>query len=147
MVASSSLLKCRHCEAHARTLYIFFNSRLSVHCAVCTEILLLFIPAHTTNLVEFLAIMEDHLVAKIVSMCILGGISLFLGILPIKIVEKFSLSDLDKKGSHTRTQLFLTALNSFGAGVILTTALTHMLPEVNEFLEVNEEEGTINTRG
>ena len=91
--------------------------------------------------------MEDHLIAKIVSMCILGGISLILGLIPIKIVEKFSLSELDKKGSNTRTQLFLTALNCFGAGVILTTCFTHMLPEVNEFLEISIKEGTIDNQG
>ena len=85
--------------------------------------------------------------AKIVSMCILGGISLILGLIPLKIVEKFSLTELDKKGGNTRTQLFLTALNCFGAGVILTTCFTHMLPEVNEFLEINVHEGTIKTQG
>ena len=87
--------------------------------------------------------MEDHLVAKIVSMCILGGISLFFGILPIKIVQRFSLSELGEKSKNKKAQFFLTGLNCFGAGVILTTCFTHMLPEVGEFLEVNYKQETI----
>ena len=37
--------------------------------------------------------------------------------------------------STTFKHLALTALNCFGAGVILTTCFTHMLPEANEALE------------
>jgi hypothetical protein len=93
-------------------------------------------------------IMEDHLVAKIVSMCILGGVSLFLGLLPIKLVDHLKSSDKNAKSkSNNRTQLFLTALNCFGAGVILTTCFTHMLPEVNEFVQTNVRQGTISTNG
>ena len=74
--------------------------------------------------------------AKIVSMCILGGISLLLGLLPIKLAEKYNLRE-DKIGSKVTTlrQLVITALNCFGAGVILTTCFGHMLPEANEALE------------
>ena len=87
--------------------------------------------------------MEDHLAAKIGSIVILGGLSLFFGLIPIKISEKFSLSDLDEKSKNTKTGLFVTALNSFGAGVILTTCFTHMLPETGEVLEHSEEHGDI----
>ena len=87
--------------------------------------------------------MEAVLVAKVASMCILGGLSLFFGLIPIKIVEKFDLNSLEKKGKSSRAQFALTALNCFGAGVILTTCFTHMLPEVNEMLEVSYKDGTI----
>jgi len=87
--------------------------------------------------------MEDVLAAKIGSMCILGGLSLFFGLIPIKIVEKFGLANLDKKGKSSKTQIALTALNCFGAGVILTTCFTHMLPEVNEGLEMSYKDGSI----
>jgi len=87
--------------------------------------------------------MEDVLVAKIGSMCILGGLSLFFGLIPIKIVEKFGLANLDKKGKSSKTQITLTALNCFGAGVILTTCFTHMLPEVNEVLRMGYKDGSL----
>ena len=87
--------------------------------------------------------MEDVLAAKIGSMCILGGLSLFFGLIPIKIVDKFGLANLDKKGKSSKTQITLTALNCFGAGVILTTCFTHMLPEVNEGLEMSYKDGSI----
>ena len=88
--------------------------------------------------------MEADLVAKIVSMCILGGVSLILGLLPMKLVEKYNLKEdkksnsaADKSNSKVATfkQLVLTALNCFGAGVILTTCFAHMLPEANDSLK------------
>ena len=85
--------------------------------------------------------MDEVLIAKIGSMLILGGFSLVLGLLPIKIIEKFGLSKLDAKGKNTKAQLALSALNCFGAGVILTTSFTHMLPEVREILEATETSG------
>merc|ERR1712156_879229 len=80
--------------------------------------------------------MEADLVAKVVSMCILGGISLLLGLLPIKLNEKYNLRE-EKNGSRVTTikQLVITALNCFGAGVILTTCFGHMLPEANEAIK------------
>jgi len=41
----------------------------------------------------------------------------------------------------------VSCLNCFGGGVILTTVLTHMLPEVNHFLEYNIDHGQIEDRG
>ena len=92
--------------------------------------------------------MEEDLVAKILSMVILGGFSLLLGLLPMKLVEKYNLKEISSatstdnnkkenknKVSTTFKHLALTALNCFGAGVILTTCFTHMLPEANEALE------------
>merc|ERR1711899_209687 len=91
-------------------------------------------------------IMEEDLVAKILSMVILGGFSLLLGLIPMKLVEKYNLKEIssgnnenkkekNKVMSTTFKHLALTALNCFGAGVILTTCFTHMLPEANEALE------------
>ena len=85
--------------------------------------------------------------AKIVSMCLLGFISLILALVPIKVVEKIGSKAINEKGQNKKFQLFLTALNCFGAGVILTTALTHMLPETNEILEANYRNGTISESG
>ena len=96
-------------------------------------------------LLSFLALeaMEDLLVAKLGSMIILGSISIFFGLIPIKITEKFSLTQLDEKSKNTRAGLFVTALNCFGAGVILTTCFTHMLPETDGVIEFNKKQGKL----
>lgn len=85
--------------------------------------------------------MDDVLVAKICSIFLLGIVAVFLGLLPIKILEKFDLEKLSDKSKKGKVQLFLTAINCFGAGVILTTSLTHMLPESREILEDNYHNG------
>ncbi|TRY68979.1 hypothetical protein TCAL_09729, partial [Tigriopus californicus] len=74
---------------------------------------------------------------------VLGGVSLIVGILPIKLSQCF-----DWKSERSKKNNFLfSALSCFGAGVILTTCLTHMLPEVNEFLEFNIQQQTIPDTG
>ena len=40
-----------------------------------------------------------------------------------------------------KSQLWLTVLTCFGAGVILTTTVTHMMPEVSHFIRYNIEHG------
>ena len=39
--------------------------------------------------------------------------------------------------------MILAALNCFGAGVILTTCFTHMLPDTGEVIEFSQERGDI----
>ena len=74
----------------------------------------------------------EVLTAKILSMTLLGSISMLLGMLPL-LLRKFCNLD--------RGQVFISALSCFGGGVILTTCFTHMLPEVNLFLANNVKEG------
>jgi len=83
----------------------------------------------------------DLLTTKIVTMAILGGVSLLVGFIPIFLARKVNLSHGSRGG------LLVSCLNCFGGGVILTTALTHMLPEVNEFLEYNIDHGQIDDKG
>jgi len=79
---------------------------------------------------------SDTLTAKLVTMCLLGGVSLFLGLIPIKISKVLSWDS-----NSPRSQLWLTILTCFGAGVILTTTVTHMMPEVSHFIRYNIEHG------
>ena len=79
----------------------------------------------------------DLLVTKILTMTLLGGIAMLVGILPIFLRRLFHIGS----GKSLRGQLFLSALSCFGGGVILTTCFTHMLPEVNYFLELNIKNG------
>ena len=66
----------------------------------------------------------DITTAKILSMVLLGGVSLILGFLPLKIGAYF-LQD-NKGWKRTLTSVLLC----FGGGVLLATSMIHMLPEV-----------------
>ena len=76
--------------------------------------------------------------AKIVSMILLGGISLFLGLLPL-LLKKCNV--VGQSTSSRRGKFVVSAMSCFGGGVILATCFTHMLPEVNTFMKKNIQEG------
>lgn len=85
----------------------------------------------------------DLLTVKIITMVLLGGISLFLGLIPMAF-----RSCMKKKDGHkSKADIFISAFSCFGGGVILTTCLTHMLPEVNLFLKHNIEQGSFPNTG
>ena len=63
--------------------------------------------------------------SKILAMCLLGGISIFLGFIPLKLGKLFKGSD----GSPRHGTVF-SGLLCFGGGVLLGTSLLHLLPEV-----------------
>jgi len=86
-------------------------------------------------------------IPKVVSMILLGGISLVVGCLPILIVKKMGWDSTEDFNRSKKAQVALTCLNCFGAGVILTTCITHMLPEVNYFLQLNIEAGLVTDTG
>jgi len=81
------------------------------------------------------------LMTKILTMSILGFVSLIVGFIPMIVAKKVNLA----KGSRGGT--VVSCLSCFGGGVILTTALTHMLPEVNLFLKYNIEHGQLADTG
>ena len=64
-------------------------------------------------------------------MVLLGGISLILGYLPIKIGAYFLRDDRGWKRTVT------SVLLCFGGGVLFATSMIHMLPEVSIMLEIN----------
>jgi len=84
------------------------------------------------------------LIAKVVSMVLLGAISMFVGILPMVFRRFCGLGD---RRTSRGGQLLISALLCFGGGVILTTSFTHMLPKVNIFLKKNIENGTFPDTG
>ena len=79
----------------------------------------------------------DLLVAKLVSMLVLGGVSLLVGLIPFLMKKKMNLAP------GTLGDKAVSCLSCFGGGVILTTSITHMLPEVNKYLRHNIEHGHI----
>jgi len=77
------------------------------------------------------------LVTKIVTMSILGIVSLIVGFIPMLVAKKVNLAEGSRGG------FVVSCLSCFGGGVILTTAFTHMLPEVNLFLQYNIDNGQL----
>jgi solute carrier family 39 (zinc transporter), member 1/2/3 len=61
-------------------------------------------------------------VAKVLAMLVLGGGSFLVGILPAFITEQH----------RRRHPLVISILMCFGAGVLLATAMVHILPEVSD---------------
>jgi hypothetical protein len=88
----------------------------------------------------------DVLGSKLLSMAILGVVSIIAGLLPL-FIKKWCLNPNDDEEEKSKAkkskngQLFISAITCFGGGVILTTSLTHMLPEVNILLRSNIKHG------
>ena len=58
-------------------------------------------------------------------MVLLGGVSIFLGFIPMKLGKWFKNND-----GSSRHENFFSSLLCFGGGVLLGTSLLHILPEV-----------------
>jgi len=85
------------------------------------------------------------LISKIVSMVGLGFITWIIGILPILGVKRgWALNFLDQSGKKV---LVYSMLLCFGGGVILTSCLTHMLPDVREIYLKALNDGTFPDTG
>ena len=94
----------------------------------------------------------EVLTVKIISMVLLGGISLILGLLPLLFKRCIGGQDTggfssEKRRSRSRWDTFISCLSCFGGGVILATCLTHMLPEVNEMVQNNIVSGSMPDTG
>ena len=90
----------------------------------------------------------DVLTVKILSMVLLGGISLLLGLLPLLFKRCIGNSTSSaKRGKKSKWEVAISCLSCFGGGVILATCLTHMLPEVNEMVEHNVATGSMPDTG
>jgi len=86
------------------------------------------------------------LVAQVVSMLGLGLVTWLVGVLPLLGVRMGWIRQLESQ----QTPLMLTTfscLTMFGGGVILTSCLTHMLPDVNEVLAEALGQGTFPDSG
>ena len=90
--------------------------------------------------------MEILLVSKIVSMLCLGLVTWIVGVLPLLGVRMGWLSKSETEQRH-KTVVIFSCMMSFGGGVILTSCLTHMLPDVNEVLQEALENNTFPDSG
>jgi len=85
-------------------------------------------------------------VAQVVSMLFLGLVTWIVGVLPLLGVRKGWLKESESQQTQTMVNIF-SALTCFGGGVILTSCLTHMLPDVNEVLVAAIESGSFPDSG
>jgi len=85
--------------------------------------------------------MDGLLAARVVSMICLGLITWIVGILPLIGVRKGWMSASESVQSPM-SKTILSTLLCFGGGVILTSCLTHMLPDVNEVAALAMDTGS-----
>ena len=90
--------------------------------------------------------MELLLAAKIISMFTLGLATWIIGLVPLIAVKRGWLSRKESDGD-SRLGTVLSCLMCFGGGVIMTSSLAHMLPDVNEVLDLSLEHGTFPDTG
>ena len=68
----------------------------------------------------------DKVLSKVLALSLLGGISLLLGTIPLKLGQWFNGED----GKRMHETLF-SSLLCFGGGLLIATSILHMLPEVS----------------
>lgn len=78
---------------------------------------------------------ESTIIAKLLSMALLGLSSLFMILLPIVLTTSLHRAKRDIAKHGTRTENILSLFLSFGGGVLLSTTFLHLLPEVHEGVE------------
>jgi len=83
----------------------------------------------------------DLLTTKVVTMVLFGGLSMLVGLATFQFRKLLGLS---KTGSRRWQEVASSLLLCFGGGVLLATALLHILPEVREGLEVEQRKLGLN---
>ncbi|XP_019865011.1 zinc transporter ZIP1-like [Aethina tumida] len=81
---------------------------------------------------------DDLIVAKVVSMCVLGVVSFIIGLLPIKLTKLISI-----KSVNGDKNLLVSLLLCFGGGVLLFTTFIHLQPEVRTAFQHLEAEHAV----
>jgi hypothetical protein len=71
----------------------------------------------------------DLITVKIIALSLLGGVSLLLGFLPLKLGSLIDTSDFGGERNFWKRTI-TSVLLCFGGGVLLATSFVHMLPEV-----------------
>ena len=125
---------------HQRVIHIFKSPLTSVHSFICVCALELLTAHRQKAILQVSSVVKDLekqkennmdvKTAKIICMVLLGGISLILGYLPVKIGAYFQRDDRGWKRTVT------SVLLCFGGGVLFATSMIHMLPEVSILLGI-----------
>ena len=72
----------------------------------------------------------DLITVKVIALSLLGGVSLLLGFLPLKLGSFIDTSDFEGERNFWKRTI-TSVLLCYGGGVLLATSFVHMLPEVN----------------
>ncbi|XP_050353868.1 zinc transporter ZIP1-like [Nymphalis io] len=86
---------------------------------------------------------EYALRAKIITMVSLFSISMVFGLSPMLISLKFGWFTKSDGNNMRASNQFVIGLLSFGGGVLFATTFMHLLPEVDENIELLQEAGLI----
>ncbi|XP_075983288.1 zinc transporter ZIP1-like [Anticarsia gemmatalis] len=86
------------------------------------------------------AAMSDALTAKIITMVSLFAISMVVGCLPLVISLKFDWFK-SSDGNMRNSNKVVVGMLAFGGGVLFATTFMHLLPEVDENIELLQESG------
>ncbi|XP_026760582.1 zinc transporter ZIP3-like [Galleria mellonella] len=86
---------------------------------------------------------EDSLIAKVITMVCLFGVSMIIGCLPLLISFKFDWFTKANDPNLRASNSLVMGLLAFGGGVLFSTTFMHLLPEVDENIELLQEEGQI----
>lgn len=81
-------------------------------------------------------------IAKVISMVTLFGVSVLFGVIPFKLVKVLKLGELGPDGKpnqDARTSKAVSILLSFGGGVLLATTFLHLLPEIALGISILQE--------
>ncbi|KAI5643193.1 ZIP zinc transporter domain-containing protein [Phthorimaea operculella] len=89
--------------------------------------------------------MEDRtvLTAKIITMVILFTVSMLCGLLPLIISLKFDWFTKSKGPDMRTSNQFVQGLLAFGGGVLFATTFMHLLPEVDENVQLLQASGQL----
>lgn len=91
--------------------------------------------------------MEELIVAKIVSIAVLGIFAFICGVIPIKLKKYFEELAAGNERKQKVFDITITVISCFGAGVILTTCFAHMIPDANEEMEMSIKKGYMSATG
>ena len=82
----------------------------------------------------------DLIAVKVFALSLLGGVSLLLGFLPLKLGTLVDTSDFEGERNFWKRTV-TSVLLCYGGGVLLATSFVHMLPEV-----ISKYRGDLNTK-
>lgn len=78
--------------------------------------------------------------AKIITMISLFSVSMVFGLSPMLISLKYGWFTKSKNSNMRAKNQFVVGLLSFGGGVLFATTFMHLLPEVDENIELLQGE-------
>lgn len=80
---------------------------------------------------------DNIVVAKFITMAVLFVVSFGFGMIPLFLSKYFNWSDPNR---NPKANLVISSLLSFGGGALLCTTFMHLVPEIDEIIDVLQSE-------